>query len=242
MYPSPIYKFLTSIFACVLITGCATNGNPDSNAQYSLDQAAIFGVVVDTFVLPDGSEGSIRLLNNTYSVKLQKNFRVIDIVRATQMKFRSAQSVGSYTLIVLEKAEGTCQAKTHLMAIQGAEVRSWDFGNCRTGPETTIAGDAATFYVEEGAETTQYQFIDGRLFYGPASKRLPQMPARQVFTENQPPASSAKSDETAVTSRPKSNDAPSAARRKTVPEPYLPPAALVFKPKEQAPRTIYLDK
>lgn len=242
MYPSPIYKFLTSIFACALISGCATNGNPDSNAQYSLDQAAIFGVVVDAFVLPDGSEGSIRRLNNNYSVKLQKNSRVIDIQHATRLKFRSAQSVGGYTLIVLEKVEGTCQIKTHLLAIRGAEVRSWDFGNCRTGPETTMSGDAATFYVEESAGTTQYQFTGGRLLYGPAPKRLPQVPARQVPTEHQPPASSTKSGETPATSRPKSNDAPAAASRKTAPESYLPPAALIFKPKEQTPRTIYLDK
>jgi hypothetical protein len=238
MNPSSIYKSLTAILACVLIGGCATHSNSDSIAHYSLDQVAIFGDVVDAFVLPDGSAGSIRRFNNNYSVKLEKNSRVIDIERATQLKFRSAQSVDGYTLIVLEKTEGTCQGKTHLMAIRGAEVKLWDFGNCRTWPETTITSDAATFYVEQGTGTIQYQFTAGRLLYGPTPKKLPQMPTRQVPTDNQTPTVPIKSGETATVDRPKSSDAP----RKTAPAPYVPPPAPIFKPKEQAPRTIYLDK
>jgi len=242
MTPSKTYKSLPVLLASLLLGACATRSNSGSIAQYSLDQAAIFGDVVDAFVLPDGSEGSIRRFNNNYSIKLQKHSRVVDIERATQVKFRSAQSVDGYTLIVLEKAERNCQGKTHLMAIRGTKVRSWDFGNCRTWPESEIASDAATFYVEEGAGTIQYQFTGGRLLYGPAPKRPPLMPARQAPAENQPPAAPARSGETAQASRPKSSNAPTAASRKTAPAPYVPPAAPIFKPKEQAPRIIYMDK
>jgi hypothetical protein len=242
MNSSMIYKFLTAVFASLLIGGCASHSNSGSIAQFSLDQAAVFGEVVDSFVLPDGIEGSIRRFNKNYSVKLQRNSRVIDIELATQVKFRSAQPVDGYTLIMLEKAERNCQSKTHLLAIRGAEVRAWDFGNCRTWPESTISSDAATFYVEEGAGTIQYQFTGGRLLYGPAPKRSPQIPTRPATAENQPPASPVKSGDAAAPARPKSTEVPTAASRKTAPAPYVPPAAPIFKPKEQAPRTIYLDK
>lgn len=59
--------------------------------------------MVDAFVLPDGSESSIHRFNNHYSVKLQRNSRVIDIQRATQLNILACTTVGWAVYVSLGK-------------------------------------------------------------------------------------------------------------------------------------------
>jgi len=233
---------LAVVFGCLLLGGCATRSNSGSVAQYGLDQAAIFGNLVDEFVLPDGSEASIRQFQGRYSVKLQKYFRVVDIDKATGLRFRSAQMVDGYTLIVLEKSQRNCPSMTHLLAIRGTEVRAWDLGNCRSWPETTILQDAAIFDVPEGRGTTRYRFTDGRLLYGDAPPPAPPVPGRRIQADTGPATSAGKGGAVAAKAGPKMEEVPATASRRSASPAYVPAAAPIFKPKEQAPRTIYLDK
>jgi hypothetical protein len=204
------------------------------------DQAAVFGSQVETFILPDGSEASIHQLNANYSLRLQRHSRVIDINNATMVRFRSAQTVGGYLLIVLEKSERNCAVKTHLLAIQGAEVRSWEFGDCSRWPETSILSDVANFDVQDGQKIVRYEFSNGHLRYGDAPGSSAQIFPRQTPSESYQPKSS---DKAANTSPPvpQQRDAQAGPSRGPVQLPSVqnPP---IFKSKEKAAQTIYLDR
>lgn len=227
---------LYGIATTLVLAACAVQNTPGSrNTQISFDQAAVFGTLIEEFMLPDGTEASIRRMNDQYSVKMQRQFKVIELGNPTNVRFKSAQTVDGYTLIVLEKVERNCPAKTQLLALRGSEVRSWEIGNCRTWPETKIYANAATFDIDEVRGKTRYQFSDGRLTYG----EPPPQPAAPAHANQQEKANG----KTANNSTQKQATAPSSGSRTgTNNTPSLPSAAPIFKPKEQAPRTIYLDK
>lgn len=156
---------LCCLIAGLALCGCAVHSNVGDQGQYGLDQAALFGKQVSEFSLPDGTGASIRLLNGKYSVKFQNYSRVVDIDNAATLKFRSAQLVDGYMLVVLDKSEPYCPSKLHLLALRGKETRAWEVGNCKAAPEITISPDSATFDIPEGRTATHYQFSAGQLRY-----------------------------------------------------------------------------
>lgn len=227
------------LVAGILLGGCAAQGG--ANASYGFDSAAVFGSQLDDFLLPDGSTGTIRKMNDRYSVKLQKYSRVVDIEGATMVRFRSAQLVSGYTLVVLDKAERNCSTRTQLLALRGTEVRSWEFGNCKSWPDTMIYRDGATFDVTEGRGRIRYQFADGRLVYGDAPSPDTKQPDAPVDANGGRTKLQGKADAKPVVADAKTNGSNASASRRTSTSPSVPNAALIFKPREQAPRTIYLD-
>jgi hypothetical protein len=148
------------------LAGCAVQALPGGQLQFGVDNAEILGQTLSSFQLVDGSEGRLRVLGGKYSVKLQKQFKVVDIVNATMVRVASATDVGGRTLLVLEKSEPNCNFKTHILAIQGAEVLSWDFGDCRSQPITSIGSDQAVFDFVQGRQTTRFLYRDARLMRG----------------------------------------------------------------------------
>lgn len=154
-----------SVLALSLV-GCAVQTLPGGKMQVGIDNAELLGQTLASFRLADGSEGRLRVLGGKYSIKLQKQFQVVDIARATMVRVASANEVGGRTLVVLEKSEANCNFKTHLLAIQGSEVLSWDFGDCRTQPLAAIAADQATFDFVQAQRTTRYTYRDARLTRG----------------------------------------------------------------------------
>lgn len=227
------------LIAGLLLGGCAVQSSP--NSPYGFDSAAVFGAQLDEFLLPDGSSGTIRRMNDRYSVKLQKYSRVVDIEGATMVRFRSAQLVSGYTLVVLDKAERNCPTKTQLLALRGTEVRSWEFGNCKSWPDTMIYRDGATFDVPDGRGRIRYQFADGRLVYGEAPASDAKQPDAQVEGNGGRAKSQGKTDGKTAIADAKANGSNANANRRTSSAPSVPNAALIFKSREQAPRTIYLD-
>jgi len=262
--PTPVSARAACALVLTLLSGCAVQGQLGKDMRFGIDNAALFGRTIDEFVLPDGSGASVREFEKRYSVKLNSWQRVVGIDNATSVRFRSSQQVDGYTLIVLDKTERNCPYKTHLLAVKGAEVRSWDFGNCRTQPLVAVTGDTAQFDVADGSRTTRYEFSEGRLLYGQLRPRPPsQGPAPAIASTSRAPAVS-------VTRTPRVAEAvPPAPVRVAAAEPVRTPAPapaaaqpvvntggssrkttratlpaddLVFERKEQAPRTIYLSR
>lgn len=148
------------------LAGCVVNTAPGGQVQFGLDDAELFGQAVDGFRLPDGSEGKVRVLQGRYSVKLPRQLRVVHIEGATRVRVVSSQQVGGRTLLVLEKSERGCDQKTQLMSILGAEVLSWDFGDCQTVPQASMQPDHAVFDFVQPRRTVRYTYRDGKLLRG----------------------------------------------------------------------------
>lgn len=243
-----IARPLLNIVACLLLGGCAVHNPPGAKTtQFSVDKAAVFGTLVEEFLLPDGSEASIRRMNDQYSMKLQRQFRVIELGNANSFRFKSAQMVDGYTLVVLQKVERNCPAKNVLLAIRGAEIRQWEIGNCRSWADTALDGKDAIFDFEEGRDTRRYHFAGGKLnsYVIPASlaplkdtqlqDKPITNPSATIRTTPPIPGSSSNPETRTATAIPVSNPRPS-------PAPNIPTSTLNFKPREIQPRIIYLDK
>ena len=232
---------MCAVLACAAAAGCATRDGTGSALNFSVNKAALLGTQIDEFVLPDGGTGTIRKLGSSYSLKLSPYSRVVDIPNATSLTFRSSQVIDGYTLVVLGKSEIGCALKTQLLAIRGAEVKVWDFGDCKTWPVTTHYGNALAFDLAEGNQLVRYQFSGGRLTTGvpevaPASQGLASPGIRPAA-----PSGSQTAEAGGLPKQSRDNQPP-VAKRAPNPQPNLPTAPLIFKPREQAPRTIVLDK
>lgn len=163
MSRGPAWALAAFVFA---LSGCAVQSGPRGQIHVGLDDAELFGQVVDSFRLPDGSEGKLRLLAGRYSVKLPRQFKVVPIANATRVRVVSTRQVGGRTLVVLEKSERNCASKTQLMSILGAEVLSWDFGDCQNQPETAADEQQALFDFVQPRRTVRYTYRDARLMRG----------------------------------------------------------------------------
>jgi hypothetical protein len=258
------YAIYAYVFAAMVsLAGCAVRQSSD-RVVVGIDQASLFGKEVDAFLLPDGSKASIRELEHHLSLKLQAYSRVVDIERATAVQFRSAQVIDGYTLVVLDKSEKNCAVKTHLMAIRGGEVRQWDFGDCRSAPEATLAADGMRFDQRGSRRTTRYIFSQGRLMYGElydapqpaavagtAPGARPDTGASPVLPVTTAPApgaartaperqAAAPDNVAAAGSYPAPRASGSGGHKPANARDALPAPVLTFSAKEQAPRTIHL--
>lgn len=153
-----------SLLCCAaLVAGCAVQTDRRGQLQFQVDNAELFGQVVQTFALPDGSEAKLRVLSGQYSIKLQKYLRVIPLENATDVKVRSATLIDGRTVIVIDKAERNCGFKMHLVSVKGSEVLAWDFGDCQTAPNVNLYADGATFDFAYPNRTIRYTYQNARL-------------------------------------------------------------------------------
>lgn len=238
-----IWTFLSFI----VLSGCAVQNGPRGKVQFGLDDAEIFGQTVESFKLADGGEGKLRVLGGKYSVKLEQQLKVVPIANATLVRVVSSDQIEGRTLLVLEKSERNCAYKTQLMSIQGAEVLSWDFGDCRNRPQATTYSDQATFDFVQPRRTVRYTYRDARLVRGEfptptttsaATKPSP-IGSPSLPTPAEPPAEN-KSSPTASAR----GSSPERARpQTTMPRRAPPPSpkALDFPTQEQKPVRIVLD-
>lgn len=253
-------------------TGCAVQKLPGGKVSIGIDNAELLGQNVATFKLDDGSEGRLRVLGGKYSIKLQQWFRVVDIPHATAVRLLSSDSVAGRTLLVLEKTDRSCNNKTQVMSIKGADVLIWDIGYCRR-PEISIQEDQAFFDFANGARTTRFIYRDAALFRGEFATfamRSPAAPSRagegrpegrtEARTEARteggpryvpgPPVAAPQPRDSGTGSAPQTSTAsaprPSTARTRPTasPRPALPAPArtLDFPIQEQKPIRIVLDR
>lgn len=160
----------TGLLAVAILAGCAAQANRAGKLQLSIDEAELLGQTLHSFRLVDGNEGRIRRLGDAYSVKLQQYLRVIPIAKATAVAFVDARPVGGRTLLVLNKSERNCAFKTQIMAISGAQVSGWDFGDCATAPKITYADSLVHFDFNYRGRGTRYTYADGKLMKGEPPK------------------------------------------------------------------------
>lgn len=219
-----------ALLGLVTLSGCAVQNGPRGQVQFGLDDAELFGQTVESFKLADGSDGRLRVLGGKYSVKLQQQLKVVPIANATLVRVVSSRQIGGRTLLVLEKSERNCAYKTQLMSIQGAEVLSWDFGDCQNRPQATAYTDQATFDFVQPRRTVRYTYRDARLVRGEFATPI-DLPAATRPSPAEPPSASL----------PDRKRPQAMAPRPAQPAPPAPPRAMEFPTQEQKPVRIVLD-
>jgi hypothetical protein len=144
-------------------SGCATNGASHGGSKLEFDEAELLSVTVQKFRLSDGSEGLVRKLRNTYSIKLQRYQRIIPIANASAVRFVESRTVGDQMLLVFDKVEPNCGSQTQIITIRGTEVNGWDIGVCAPHPRITYTADSATFEYKVDGKTKHSTYQNGRL-------------------------------------------------------------------------------
>lgn len=248
-------RLLCAAAAALLAAGCAVHSNPGKPLQLRLDQAEVFGQDLAELRLPDGGTAKLRQLQGRFSVKLPQFQRVVEIDKATSVRFVGAHQVADRTLVVLEKSQRNCALMTQLLSFKGPEVRAWDFG-CDERPRIEVGADEAVFDLPHRRGTTRYIYGEGGLVYGElrgaAAARSSSMPAGNPAGSGAgrpiafplppaaaPPAAApqAGAPQAAAPARPTTATRPATKDAPVV----LPKPALDF-PRQQAPRTIYMDR
>lgn len=153
-----------------LSAGCAVQPGRNGAPQFSLDEAALFGQVVQSFTLPDGSEARLRVAAGRHSLKLERQMRVIPVDNALTAEVHSVHTVGNRTVIVLTKSTSACPYQNQVIAWRGSEALSWDTGDCRHAPAVRLtAGTLALDYPQDNGGAQRFVYQDGRLDRGTLS-------------------------------------------------------------------------
>ncbi len=154
-----------AIGAAALLAGCAVNPNGRGGMQFGVDTTELFGTVVDTFQLKDGSEGTLRKDSGHYSLKLARYMRVIPLQNAITAKVARVDNIGDRTAVTIETQERNCPYKYVLLAVQGSDVLGWEFGNCQDRPRANLddKNGVLTFDFPGYGRLARHTYADSRL-------------------------------------------------------------------------------
>lgn len=167
------------------VSACAVQTGPNGQLKIGLDDAEIFGRKIATFKTVDGGEGSLRVLNGRYSMKLHSYAKIIPIDNVMTARILRTDHIDGRTVVILEKGERYCNYKYTVMSILGNEVLSWDVGDCNT--QAQLSADEHTVYLDFASRysTARYAYRDMRLLRGeiPAGAIAATTPAAPNLTK-----------------------------------------------------------
>lgn len=167
------------------VSACAVQTGPNGQLKIGLDDAEIFGRKIATFKTVDGGEGSLRVLNGRYSMKLHSYAKIIPIDNVMTARILRADHIDGRTVVILEKGERYCNYKYTVMSILGNEVLSWDVGDCNT--QAQLSADEHNVYLDFASRysTARYAYRDMRLLRGeiPAGAIAAATPAAPNLTK-----------------------------------------------------------
>ena len=164
--PRPsVRQLCMTLGVTALLVGCAVNPNGRGGVQFGMDTTELFGTVVDTFKLQDGSDGTLRKDSGGYSLKLARYMRVIPLQNALTAKVARVDSIGDRTVLTIETQERNCPYKYVLLAVQGSDVLHWEFGNCKDRPRANLdtRNNALTVDMPGYGRLVRYTYADNRM-------------------------------------------------------------------------------
>lgn len=231
--------WILCIVTCSLNAGCAINVTPWGHVNFGFDNAQLYGKTESSFMLPDGGSVTLRKLNNDYSLKIDRYFRVVSIGPGIKAKILSTSKVGDYSLVWVEKQMGNCVNRclysTVLIAIKGFEVKVWEINGEDDVPYITVTPTAAAIDVPgvtSSAKSKRYVFSEGQLY-------------NQGFIDDSQPSYVSAVFSQGAKSR-VATDNPSSAqqgRTSNLSKSYVVNKSLVFSTDQKIkPVVIYLDK
>ena len=142
-------KWVAGMAAGILLTGCAMTPNGRGGVMVGLDTAELFGTPISTFVLRDGTEGTLRKdPKGKYSIKLSQAFRVVPLGKAITARVARVENVGERTVVIVETQERGCAYRYEVLAFQGTDVLQWTVGNCKDRPRVEVAADGKSLNID----------------------------------------------------------------------------------------------
>lgn len=142
-------KWVAGMAAGILLTGCAMTPNGRGGVMVGLDTAELFGTPISTFVLRDGTEGTLRKdPKGKYSIKLSQAFRVVPLDKAITARVARVENVGERTVVIVETQERGCAYRYEVLAFQGTDVLQWTVGNCKDRPRVEVAADGKSLNID----------------------------------------------------------------------------------------------
>jgi len=171
-----LYRMTLLIALLVTFASCAITNGPGGRKEIGFDDAQMFGNVVKTFTLSDGSEAILRKYKDNYSIKLQKFFQVVYINGVFDVTYLSSNQIEGSTLLVLESNTGYCAKQIKIYSIKGRNVNAWDLGDCNLTPKITYSSKNVTFDYQNqgfnGEKTKRWTFRNDNLYFGEFDTRL----------------------------------------------------------------------
>lgn len=142
-------QWIAGMAAGVLLTGCAMTPNGRGGVMVGLDTAELFGTPISTFVLRDGTEGTLRKdPQGKYSIKLSQAFRVVPLANAVTARVARVENVGERTVVIVETQERGCAYRYEVLAFKGTDVLQWTVGNCKDRPRVEVAADGKSLNID----------------------------------------------------------------------------------------------
>lgn len=259
-----LYRMTLSIALLVAFTSCAITNGPGGRKEIGFDDAEMFGTVVKTFTLADGSEAILRKYRDIYSIKLQKYFQVIYVNGVFDVTYLSSNHIEGGTLLVLEANTGYCAKQIKIFSIKGRNVNAWDLGDCNLTPKITYSSKNVTFDYQiqgiTGEKTKRWTFRNENLYFGEFDTRLLSTEGTintSPLNDNlpryipAPPAAAAGGSEsgltekrakTSKTAQPKEPKKTLQNDNKKIPRPSPPPPLIFNEQKQKANIILILDK
>ncbi len=159
------------------VTACAVQTGPNGQLKVGLDDAEIFGRKISTFKTLDGGEGSLRVLNGRFSVKLHSYAKIIPIDNVMTARILRTDYIDGRTVVILEKGERYCNYRYTVFSILGNEVLTWDVGDCNT--QAQISADEHNVYLDFYGRFSNPRFVyrDMRLLRGEVLSRAVAAPS-----------------------------------------------------------------
>lgn len=240
------------------LAGCAVDQGANGQIQFKVDQAELFGTQVARFAVGT-DEGTLRVSNGVYSIKLRDRLRVITLVNAVSARVVRVDAVADRTAVLVERAERGCGRKYQLFSIRGGEVLSWEFGDCVSEVQVAAQGADLTYDFARDRHLTRFTYRDMRLLRAdavipPPAPPAPALIAGDRFVPGLPTAiehasaapariAAAPASATSPAPAPAPAGRPTARTASAAPPAPAPQKALVFAPAaEQTPIRIVLDK
>ncbi|MNQ05317.1 hypothetical protein D3C85_180510 [compost metagenome] len=188
--PPSLRPLALRLLAALLLLGglsaCAVKTNSRGGYTYGVDTAALFGTEIGQFALQSGSEGTLRREGTRFSVKLSGSQRVIPLNNVDAARIARTENIGARTVVVIETQRRNCDYRYTVLAIEGADVLSWELGNCRDRPAVLVqdGGSAMTFDFPKGARVERFVYTqDGRMRRGDVKTVAGMNPRAKPFAD-----------------------------------------------------------
>ncbi|MFN4351136.1 MAG: hypothetical protein ACK4F6_10030 [Hylemonella sp.] len=249
------YLRATWLFLTLILSGCAIKTSNSvfgqDRQEIDIDYAALFGEELASFSMATGDKAALRRLQNTFSIKIEKYSKVIDIPYATSAKLVKTEAIGDTTLIVIAAPRNGCPMRHILYSITGKTGQFWELGGwdgCKAAPDITRRDE--TFFFDYAAPYSGYY---RQTYYGGSlsnAQYLPSTRRQATPTQSTAPAKAApveqgvatpKQTTASKTSKPSTTSASATAPKGTAVSKSELPAPISFGENKAKPVTVSLE-
>jgi hypothetical protein len=138
-----------------------------------------------SFTSPNGRTAFLESMRNGVAIGFEKGPHKIRLEKFKALRFRSAQKIDDWTVVIVEKQSDDCPVQWEIVGLQDLQIETWSFGNCRDFLQVQLNAHYIDFTVGTGNQKKEARFTAG-YFYAP-DENVPDTPKLSA-NQNQLPA------------------------------------------------------